>query len=255
MIDALRNVLNGMTDLEWTELGWSEAPKEGYGVISLDSQEALNADADPAAEIMLTGYLDAFLEIPEKTKKVLAIKKQVEAALRSIGIWFKLESVQYEPETGFHHWTWSWKDTPNIVTKELYVIKFVAFGVTISTQLVPAGEMPDVPTPGDVEINGVTYIFRRWTATPVPATKNAVYTAKYRTEVWIINGQAWKDSDMHAFTSEQIEDLIAWFNAGNTIDCVFNGGITRSAANSIDENGIGWNEWDPWSPAPWGEGK
>ena len=107
-IAGLVDALNLLTDLPFTEWAWSEAPADGYGVVTADGQSELKADSDPAAEKMLTGYVDVFIKAtdPDPTE-------DVEDAMRAIGVWFRMESIQLEPETGFIHIEWRYTDTMN----------------------------------------------------------------------------------------------------------------------------------------------
>ena len=105
-IAGLVDALNLFTDIPWTEWSWSEAPKDGYGVVTADGQSELKADADPVAEKMMTGYVDAYVKAtdPDPTD-------DVEAAMQALGVWFRMESIQFEPETGYLHFEWRWTDT------------------------------------------------------------------------------------------------------------------------------------------------
>lgn len=113
-IAGLVDVLNLFTDIPFTEFAWSEAPEGGHGVVSADGQDEFRADADPVAEKMLTGYVDVYVKAsdPDPTD-------DVEGAMRAIGVWFSMESIQLEPETGFLHFEWRWKDMTNTVRKAI----------------------------------------------------------------------------------------------------------------------------------------
>ena len=104
-IAGLVDVLNLFTGIPFTEWAWSEAPADGYGVVTADGQSEFRADADPVAEKMLTGYVDVFVKAtdPDPTE-------DVEDAMRALGVWFSIESIQFEPETGFLHFEWRWRD-------------------------------------------------------------------------------------------------------------------------------------------------
>lgn len=117
MLDALLNYLNGYTDIPFVELAWSHAPDDKYGVINLDNQIALDADADPVGEKMLTGFVDVFVRKP----KNLSTVKIVENAMKALGIWFKLNSVQFEDDTGYLHYEWIWRDTLGKVEQHMYI--------------------------------------------------------------------------------------------------------------------------------------
>lgn len=113
-IAGLVDALNLLTDLSFTAWAWSEAPEEAYGVVTADGQSELKADADPAAEKMLTGYVDVFIKAtdPDPTE-------DVEDAMRAIGVWFRMESIQFEPETGYLHFEWRWTDSMAKATKAI----------------------------------------------------------------------------------------------------------------------------------------
>lgn len=113
-IAGLVDALNLLTDIPFTEWAWSEAPADGYGVVTADGQSELKADADPAAEKMLTGYVDVFIKAtdPDPTE-------DVEDAMRAIGVWFRMESIQFEPETGFIHIEWRYTDSMAKATKAI----------------------------------------------------------------------------------------------------------------------------------------
>lgn len=107
-IAGLTEALNLFTGIPFTEWAWSEAPKDRYGVVTADGQSELKADADPAAEKMLTGYVDVFIKASDDDPR-----DDVENAMRAIGVWFRMESIQFEPETGFLHFEWRWVDSMN----------------------------------------------------------------------------------------------------------------------------------------------
>ena len=253
MLDALLNILNGFTDIPFVELAWSHSPDDKYGVITLDTQTALNADADPVSEKMLTGFVDVFVKKP----KDLSTVSDVESALKRLGIWFALESIQLEDDTGYVHYEWTWKDTTNIVSTKLYVVKFhVHNGYVGEPQIVPYGGRAVVPTDTipDYTENGITYTpTRYWTpGTLNPVTKNTVYEKPNRAIVTIKgygqNQRAWNDDV--PFTSAQIETLISFFNRGNGIDCKF-GEQTYTNATAINEERITWNVYVEYGYAPW----
>ena len=242
MLDALLNILNGFTDIPFVELAWSHSPDSKYGVINLDTQVALNADEDPVSEKMLTGFVDVFVRKPND----LSTASDVESAMKRLGIWFALNSVQFEDDTGYVHYEWIWKDTPNIVPSKMYVCKFHAHKRYIGEpQIVAIGNFVVVPTdyiPPYTE-NGIVYTpwSDHWKPDPHSRVfKNTVYEHLYQTEVIIEDGKAYKSTGV-AFTPSQINDLIAFFGNGNMIVCVKNGGISRTQAESIDTEMITYN--------------
>lgn len=246
MLDALLNILNGFTDIPFVELAWSHSPDNKYGVINLDTQVALNADEDPVSEKMLTGFVDVFERIPKTRPHGLSTVSNVESAMKRLGIWFALNSVQFEDDTGYVHYEWIWKDTPNIVPSKLYVCRFHAHnGYIGEPQIVEIGNFVVVPTdyiPPYTQ-NGISYTpgRNRWKPNPsVPVFNNTVYERLYSTEVIIENGKAYKSTGV-AFTPSQINDLIAFFGNGNNINCLSNGGVSITSAIGIDTEKITYN--------------
>lgn len=240
MLDALLNILNGFTDIPFAELAWSHSPDNKYGVINLDTQVALNADEDPVSEKMMTGFVDVFVKKPNDLSTV----SDVESAIKRLGIWFALNSVQFEDDTGYVHYEWTWKDTPNIVPSKLYVCRFHAHNRYIGEpQIVEIGKFVVVPTdyiPPYTE-NGISYTpyYDRWKPNPsAPVLKSTVYERLYRTDVIIEDGKAYKSTGV-AFTPSQINDLIAFFGNGNLINCVR--GVSSAQAESIDTERITYN--------------
>ena len=229
MLDALMNYLNGFTDIPFVELAWSHSPDEKYGVVTLDNQIALDADADPVSEKMLTGFVDVFVKKP----KDLSTVSDVESALKRLGIYFALNSVQFEDDTGYVHYEWTWRDTTNIVSSKLYVIKFYGLNGLISEQILPYGTMPNAPQVTDEVVGGLTYSHFDWDAPIAPASKNADYNATYRIIVTIVrrgggniflamNGE-------ERMTAAQVAIIVEWFNGGNAVGCAFVGSITNAS--------------------------
>lgn len=222
-IAGLVDALNLLTDLPFTEWAWSEAPADGYGVVTADGQSELKADADPAAEKMLTGYVDVFIKAtaPDPTE-------DVEDAMRAIGVWFRMESIQFEPESGYLHFEWRWVDAIGTAGEDLYVIEFTGIEGIISRQIVKAGETPDAPTVTDTTSDGIVYRFADWDKQVIPATENTVYTATYRIIVIIRkrSGQYYASNFGTPFTNDQIANIVAWFEEGKAVGCVYDGSTT-----------------------------
>ena len=237
MLDALLNILNGFTNIPFVELAWSHSPDDKYGVISLDNQIALDADADPVSEKMLTGFVDVFVKKPQNLSTV----SDVESAMKRLGIWFALNSVQFEDDTGYVHYEWEWKDTTNIVASKLYIVRFRAHGEYVGEpQIVPYGGHPDVPTDEipDYTEDGITYSPNgTWSpSTEVGVTQNTVYEQTYHAVITLVNSISAivmvmaKNGDV-PFTTDQINILIDWFNNGGRIVCEKRGLPDREVTN------------------------
>lgn len=237
MLDALLNILNGFTDIPFVELAWSSAGNQTkYGVITLDGQKALKTGRSVISEKMLTGYVDVF----EKKPTNLNTPNSVESALSRLGIYFHLESVQFEDDTGFVHWEWQWTDTIGIVANKLYVIKFKdKDGYIGEPQIVSKNNLPVIPTVDPYELDGLNYLFYQWNEPVTAATQNAEYDALYYIEIRILysNGvyhaRTDIDGQIKKLTSEQIETVIAWFD-GNRVGCVWNGAVIAAKDVTVD---------------------
>lgn len=83
--------------------GWSRAPADNYGVISVDGQTALRA-GDALAEKIPEGTVDWFTRNPSST-----MPGAIEALLDGLGASWYLSSVQYEQDTGLLHHEWVWQ--------------------------------------------------------------------------------------------------------------------------------------------------
>lgn len=99
MLDKLKEALEG-TGYAWAHFGWSKAPAGDYGVYAEDSGEDLLAD-DDHAEKGTRCYVHLFTR-DDST----APQKAVEAALRELRTPWFLNTVQFEPDTGYIHYEW-----------------------------------------------------------------------------------------------------------------------------------------------------
>ena len=115
-LPGIVTVLTVITGIPFTEWAWSEAPADRYGVVTVDGQSELKANADPVAEKMLTGYVDVFVKASDADPR-----DAVETALKMIGVWFRMESIQFEPESGLLHFEWRWVDSLRKAEKQMYI--------------------------------------------------------------------------------------------------------------------------------------
>lgn len=249
-IPGLVNVLNGLTNIPFTEWAWSEAPKGAYGVVSIDRQIELNADEDPVAEKMKTGYVDVFIEAkdPDPTD-------DVENALKTVGVWFTLESVQFEPETGLLHFEWRWRDVINTAMTEYVVATFHGHdGEVAEPQIILSGQTVTAPAnPPSYTENGLTILFRQWTpALYTPITKNTVFEAEYCTEAQVkkVSGTYYAYKSLSPdvpFTADEISSLIDYFNSGLMVYAHTT--YVRYSASDVNTEGVYW--WGNQNVARW----
>lgn len=206
MLDGLRYALD-QTGFKWAFAGWSERPKTDYGVYELTGQVQFRSDEDSGSEIMLRGKVDYFTH--DFTR---GPQKAIENALRSLHLVWSLDDVQFEPETGFIHWTWSWSDPEG--KTEMCRILFVEHGRTIE-QFVMRGDTPEEPPrDGYVDSSGLRYVRTNWDAAIAVATGDATYTAEYHIFGYLIGEKVYngKASDANGvptntrkFTSQEVE--------------------------------------------------
>lgn len=103
MLEQLKTALDA-TALPFAFAAWSKAPKGDYGVYTPDGANDLEAD-DRHAEKAITGTVDYFTRSDGGT-----VKATVEAALETVeGLAWKLNSVQYERDTGYLHLEWAFE--------------------------------------------------------------------------------------------------------------------------------------------------
>lgn len=106
MLPNLKAALDA-TGYDFVFAAWRRPPSDAdYGVYFIDGQEAISTGDGPASEKMLTGYIDLY------TKNATdAPKNAIENALNGLGCFWKLESIQFENETGagsgYIHYEWT----------------------------------------------------------------------------------------------------------------------------------------------------
>ena len=103
MLEALKTALDS-TRLSFAYAAWSKAPSGDYGVYTPDGANDLEAD-DTHAEQAITGTVDYFTRTDGT-----AVKAAIETALDTVvGLAWRLESVQYESDTGYLHFEWAFE--------------------------------------------------------------------------------------------------------------------------------------------------
>lgn len=102
MLENLENALRG-TGLAFEHFGWSKAPAGDYGVYAEDGANDFEA-GDVHAEQALVGTVDYFTRDASG-----ACREIIEAALESSGCAWALNSIQFEADTGYIHWEWTFE--------------------------------------------------------------------------------------------------------------------------------------------------
>lgn len=99
MFETLLALLQA-TRIPFAAYAWDRAPEPPYGVISLEGQEESDAGDDRITHQALRGSIDLFVAGGSSQDP-----KTVQDAINGIVPW-RLNSVQYEDDTGLVHWEW-----------------------------------------------------------------------------------------------------------------------------------------------------
>ena len=230
MLNALLTALNGLTDIPFVELAWSHSPDDKYGVITLDNQIALNTGSSPVSEKMLSGFVDVFIKKPQD----LSVIDDVESVLHELGIWFALNSVQFEDDAGYVHYEWEWRDSIGVVTKDVFIVRFVADGEEIAPPEL-AFNTSDIEYP-DVTIvkDGLTYSVAEWNATTQGSVITCTAVFCLVVSMSVIGALYYATNGGNAFTDEQVHSVIEWSDNGGLVLC----GSDGTYATSVGERGI-----------------
>lgn len=230
MLNALLTALNGLTDIPFVELAWSHSPDDLYGVITLDNQIALNTGASPVSEKMLSGFVDVFIKKPQD----LSVIDDVESVLHELGIWFALNSVQFEDDTGYVHYEWEWRDSIGVVTNNVFIVRFISDGKEIAPPELVFNtsdiEYPDVTIVKD----GLTYSVAEWNATTQGSVITCTAVFCLVVSISVIGARYYAMNGGNAFTDEQVQSIIEWNDSGGLVLC----GSDGTYATSVSERGI-----------------
>lgn len=105
MWEDLISALNA-TGLPFAHFAWSSTPSalavinNDHGVYAEDDEIALYAD-NKRAEVVTQGTIDYFTRDDSGVPK-----RDIEAALDAHNVPYRLESIQFENDTGFIHYEW-----------------------------------------------------------------------------------------------------------------------------------------------------
>lgn len=173
------------TGFPFADYGWSDKPKGDYGVVSIDGQAALRADRDSAAETIAKGTVDLFTR-----DFTLHPLHAIGNVLRGLGITWKLEGIDFEPDPGYLHYAWSFADTggalnPVITFRNADGTELKSLRLPYGAILVYTGETPAKP-----DNPPYVYTFTGWTPGIVPATEDATYTAAFEIQRMPLIGRA-----------------------------------------------------------------
>ena len=101
------------TGFDFTHFAWSHAPSSDYGVWAEEYGTELKA-GDIVVEQVMNGYVDYFTRDDSD-----APRTTIQNAMTNAGIVWHLDTVQYEEDTGYIHYTWEYHehgDEPVVTT-------------------------------------------------------------------------------------------------------------------------------------------
>ena len=101
MFEELLALLNA-TGIPFKAYGWSVAPNDLYGILSLDSGAGTIAGDQKIVGQAVEGTVDLFTKDISTTNP-----KLIQVVLNNLdGCAWRLNSVQFEEDTRFIHWEW-----------------------------------------------------------------------------------------------------------------------------------------------------
>lgn len=246
MVNGLLNHLKAETDIPFVYMAWSHSEERLYGVVTLSDQSELDTDFTAVSEKMLEGYVDVFTKNPDGAEIT-----QVESCLRRMGIWFTMNSTQYEDDTGYIHYEWLWRDTNGTASEKIGLVRF-DLGGQITESWEHYGAVPTPPTfvpvydnPTGVSNGGCWIVLAGWNPSIVPVNGNADYTAEIHVAVKLV-GIKIRNCDENSpitngypslttpFTQEAYDLMVAAFNAGIPITDHQTNGVLLYTVKSID---------------------
>lgn len=99
--ELLKNIEISATEkMKFAHFSWSKAPSGDYGVYAEYLGNELHTEGT-VAEQAIEGAIDYFTRDDSATPKT-----KIQTALINAGVNFKLDSIQYEEDTGYIHYTW-----------------------------------------------------------------------------------------------------------------------------------------------------
>lgn len=92
------------TKLDFAHFAWSHAPSGDYGTWGEDTGNEFTANGIVSEQVM-NGFVDYFTR-----DDTGAPKATIEKAMTDAGIVWNLDAVQYESDTGYIHYSWSYHE-------------------------------------------------------------------------------------------------------------------------------------------------
>lgn len=86
----------------FAHFAWSHAPEGDYGTWGEDTGNEFEADGLVIEQVM-NGFVDYFTRDDSDTPK-----NAIQQAMTAAGVIWHLDAVQYESDTGYIHYSWSY---------------------------------------------------------------------------------------------------------------------------------------------------
>ena len=90
---------------KFAHFAWSHAPSGDYGTWTEDSGDEFSCDG-AVAEQLLSGWVDYFTRDDSG-----APMAAIQSAMTDSGVIWHLDTVQYEDDTGYIHYTWAYHES------------------------------------------------------------------------------------------------------------------------------------------------
>ena len=105
--DELVRQLKAISGVRFAEYAWKTRPAGDFGTVQLDFETEGDDGDDLKQDRAWEGSVDLYT-VGEKPLITAAVESALESVCESC---WELNSIQYEPETGFWHYEWVWSVT------------------------------------------------------------------------------------------------------------------------------------------------
>lgn len=89
---------------KFARFSWSHAPEGDYGTYAEDSADEFVV-GNQVVEQVMSGYVDYFTRVDSGVAKTA-----IQNAMTAAGVVWHLDAIQYEDDTGYIHYTWSYHE-------------------------------------------------------------------------------------------------------------------------------------------------
>lgn len=104
-LQALKNALDSGTGIPFAVHGWQQTPDlPAWGTVTATGQADAIWSDDRMEEQALRGYVSLFSRVLD------GAPARVQAVLDGLGLSWRLDAEDYEPDTRLMHYTWRWEE-------------------------------------------------------------------------------------------------------------------------------------------------